>query len=80
MLREAPDLVVLVNPATNATRALGSVWTLKESPDLVPRRPTRFHLREQALTDTPLIVSLTSATDTATASPFPSPSTSAARS
>ncbi|HYC90846.1 MAG TPA: alpha/beta fold hydrolase [Thermoanaerobaculia bacterium] len=71
LLRESPDLVVLVNPATNATHALGNVWTLKESPDVVPRRPTLFHLRQQALTDTPLIVSLTSATDTATGIAFP---------
>lgn len=70
-LREAPDLVILVNPATNATRALGDVWTLKESPDLVPRRTTIFHRRREALTDTPLIVSLTSATDSATGVAFP---------
>lgn len=71
ILREAPDLVVLVNPATNATRALGDVWTLKESPEIVPRRPTLFHRRQEALSDTPLIISLTSATDTATGIAFP---------
>ena len=71
LLREAPDLVLLINPATNATRALGDVWTLKESPDIVPRRPTIFHRRQEALTDTPLIISLTSATDTATGIAFP---------
>jgi pimeloyl-ACP methyl ester carboxylesterase len=63
LLRDAPDLVILINPATNATRALGDVWTLKESPELVPRR--------FALTRTPLIVSLTSVTDTATGIAFP---------
>ena len=71
LLREAPDLVILVNPATNATRALGNVWTLKESPDIVPRRATLFHLRQQVLSDTPMIISLTSATDTATGIAFP---------
>jgi len=71
LLRDAPDLVVLVNPAMNATRALGDVWTLKESPELVPRRRTIFHLREEALTRTPLIISLTSATDLATGLAFP---------
>jgi pimeloyl-ACP methyl ester carboxylesterase len=71
LLRDAPDLVILVNPATNATRALGDVWTLKESPEVVPRRATLFHLRQQALSRTPLIVSLTSATDNATGLAFP---------
>ena len=71
LLRDAPDLVILVNPATNATRALGDVWTLKESPELVPPRRTLFHRRDQALNRTPLIVSLTSATDTATGIAFP---------
>jgi hypothetical protein len=71
LLRDTPDLVVLVNPATNATRALGDVWTLKESPDLVPRRVTSFHRRGEALSDTPLIISLTSATDWATGIGFP---------
>jgi hypothetical protein len=69
--REAPDLVILINPATNATRALGDVWTLKDSPDIVPRRATIFHVRQQALTDTPLLISLTSATDWATGIGFP---------
>lgn len=71
LLRDAPDLVILVNPATNATRALGDVWTLKESPDIAPRRATSFHVRQQAVSRTPLIVSLTSATDWATGIGFP---------
>ncbi len=72
LLRDAPDLVILVNPATNATRALGDVWTLKESPELVPPRFSIFHRRgRQTLTRAPLIVSLTSATDTATGIAFP---------
>ena len=70
-LRDAPDLVILVNPATNATRALGDVWTLKGSPELVARRATPFTVRGQALSRTPLIVSLTSATDWATGLAFP---------
>lgn len=70
MMDTAPDLVVLVNPATNATRALGDVWTLKESPALIPPRRTRFYMREQ-VSRTPLIVSLTSATDQATGLAFP---------
>jgi pimeloyl-ACP methyl ester carboxylesterase len=70
-LRDAPDLVILVNPATNATRALGDVWALKESPELVPGRASLFHVRRQALSRTPLIVSLTSATDSATGVAFP---------
>lgn len=68
-LPDAPDLVVLVNPATNATRALGDVWTLKESPEIVPARPTIFN--RQAVSRKPLIVSLTSATDLATGVGFP---------
>ena len=70
-LRQAPDLVILVNPATNATRALGDVWTLKESPELVPRRLTIFNLGGRPITRRPLIVSLTSATDLATGLGFP---------
>lgn len=70
-LAEAPDLVILVNPATNATRALGDVWTLKESPEIVPRHPTIFNVRQQALSRTPLIISLTSDTDMATGLAFP---------
>ena len=70
-LRDAPDLVVLVNPATNATRALGDVWTLKDSPEIVPRRPTLFNRRQETLSRTPLIISLTSATDSATGLAFP---------
>jgi len=62
-LADAPDLVILVNPATNATRALGDVWTLKESPEIVPRHPT---LGRQAVSRTPLMISLTSNTDQAT--------------
>jgi len=69
LLREAPDLVILVNPATNATRALGDVWVLKESPEIAPQRATLF--RRQTLSRTPLIVSLTSATDWATGLGFP---------
>jgi pimeloyl-ACP methyl ester carboxylesterase len=71
LLRQAPDLVVLVNPATNATRALGDVWTLKQSPAIVQHRRSIFHLREERLSRTPLIISLTSATDTATGIAFP---------
>jgi len=71
LLKDAPDLVILVNPATNATRALGDVWTLKESPELTPRRRTIFHAAGQALTRSPLIVSITSATDQATGIAFP---------
>ncbi|HUR81919.1 MAG TPA: alpha/beta fold hydrolase [Thermoanaerobaculia bacterium] len=71
LLRDAPDLVILVNPATNATRALGDVWTLKESPELVPPRFSLFRRRQETLTRAPLIVSLTSATDTATGIAFP---------
>ncbi|HVE70473.1 MAG TPA: hypothetical protein VNI54_03825 [Thermoanaerobaculia bacterium] len=71
LLRDAPDLVILVNPATNATRALGDVWTLKGSPELLPPRRTIFNRRADALTKTPLIVSLTSETDTATGIAFP---------
>jgi hypothetical protein len=70
-LPEAPDLVILVNPATNATRALGDVWTLKESPEIVPRRQTIFHPGGRMTTRRPLIVSLTSATDWATGLGFP---------
>ena len=70
-LRDAPDLVILVNPATNATRALGDVWTLEESPELVTRRTTKFHAGEKAVSRTPLIVSLTSVTDWATGIGFP---------
>lgn len=70
-LPDAPDLVILVNPATNATRALGDVWTLKESPPLVARPATRFNAQAQTVTRTPLIVSLTSATDYATGLAFP---------
>ena len=70
-LREAPDLVILVNPATNATRALGDVWTLKNSPDIVPRRQTIFQVRGEAVSRTPLFVSLTSDTDYATGLAFP---------
>ena len=71
VLRDAPDLVILVNPATNATRALGDVWTLKESPELVPPRSTVFHVQGQTVSRTPLIVSLTSVTDYATGLAFP---------
>lgn len=71
LLREAPDLVILVNPATNATRALGDVWTLRNSPEIVPRRPTPFYGGRQAVSRTPLIVSLTSETSLATGIAFP---------
>ncbi len=70
-LREAPDLVILINPATNATRALGDVWALKDSPEIVPPRATAFYSGRQPLSRTPLIVSLTSATDLATGVAFP---------
>ena len=70
-LPDAPDLVILVNPATNATRALGDVWALKEAPELVPRHPTVFNAGRQTVSRTPLMVSLTSATDWATGIAFP---------
>lgn len=66
-----PDLVVLVNPATNATRALGDVWTLKDSPELVPQRASAFRIGGSSISRTPLFISITSATDWATGIAFP---------
>jgi pimeloyl-ACP methyl ester carboxylesterase len=71
LLRSAADLVILVNPATNATRALGDVWTLKQAPPIAPPRATVFHVGGKTISRKPLIVSLTSATDWATGIAFP---------
>jgi pimeloyl-ACP methyl ester carboxylesterase len=66
---EMPDLVVLENQASSATEALGDIWTLRDKPPLVPQMTNAF--LPLPVSQRPIFVSVTSATDWATGLALP---------
>jgi pimeloyl-ACP methyl ester carboxylesterase len=67
--KDMPDLLVLENQASSATEALGDIWALRDTPPLEPAISNEF--LPTPVSQRPIFVSVTSATDWATGIALP---------